>query len=345
MDRASFQALCPSKISIQIMKPEHASTYPEPLEAIVLAGTDANPRRMIKGQNKAFLEIGGLTLVRRVVEALLAAESVGQIFVVGPVDRLADSLAGLPDTVHVVKQAGKMLTNAWEAIHAAEKYHRDKIGKDDPQRPLLFLSCDLPLISPQAVDDFVARCATLDSQYDYNCSMLAGVAEESSLKKFYPDESGPGIVRPYVHLASCRVRLANIYVGRPRTLKNQEFLQTGFEHRKAEKWKNVLALTWRFLSQAGGLNAAWTTLRLQSTLMLAGGEGALYRSLRRRNPTERIENVCTKVLGGEIRMVITPYGGLSLDADKDEDFAILSQRFDDWASIGPVDSGPCRSGD
>ncbi|MEE4217151.1 MAG: hypothetical protein V2I48_06045, partial [Xanthomonadales bacterium] len=57
--------------------------YPEPLDAIVLAGTDDNPKRMIQGQNKAFLEIAGKILVRRVVEALLEARSVGQVFVVG----------------------------------------------------------------------------------------------------------------------------------------------------------------------------------------------------------------------------------------------------------------------
>jgi hypothetical protein len=34
-------------------------------------------------------------------------------------------------------------------------------------------------------------------------------------------------------------------------------------------------------------------------------------------------------------MVITPYGGLSLDADNEEDFDILSRRFADWATIGP----------
>mgnify|MGYP000544282929 CR=1 FL=1 len=70
----------------------HKAAYPEPLDAIVLAGTDSNPRRMIQGQNKAFLEIGGRPLVREVVEALLAAESIGDVYVVGPRDRLDEAL-------------------------------------------------------------------------------------------------------------------------------------------------------------------------------------------------------------------------------------------------------------
>lgn len=313
--------------------------YPSPLDAIVLAGTDDNPRRMIRGQNKAFLEIGGQTLVRRVVEALLQAATIGQVFVVGPSERLRAVLGGLPERVIVVEQAGKMLSNAWAAIYAAEARYRERQGRDDPQRPLLFISSDLPLVSAAAVDDFVGRCAREDQRQPENFSMLAGVAEEASLAQYYPDAGGPGIRRPYVHLAECKVRLANIYVGRPRTLSHQEFLQTGFDHRKAEKWKNVVALAWRFLGQAGGWQAAWLTLRLQATLLAARGrKGVLYRGLRRGNATQRIEQACGTVLGGSVRMVITPWGGLSLDADNDEDFQVLSRRFEEWQRFGPVES-------
>ena len=315
------------------------SRYPGPLDAIVLAGTDDNPRRLIRGQNKALLEISGTTLVRRVVEALLGADSIGQVFVVGPVDRLEVVLRGLPEQVIVVPQAGKMLANAWQAIDVSEEWFRRRHGHDDPDRPLLFISSDLPLISAAAVDDFVSRCAAMDSGQSGPFSMLAGVAEEASLRPFYPSEGHTGIVRPYVHLADCRLRLANIYVGRPRTLAHQEFLQTGFEHRKAEKWKNVLALAWYFLWQAGGLRATWITLRLQATLMAARGQGVIYRALRRGNTRTRIEQACGTVLGGSVRIVITPYGGLSLDADNEEDFKVLSERFDEWSRSGPASTG------
>jgi GTP:adenosylcobinamide-phosphate guanylyltransferase len=307
-----------------------------PLDAIVLAGTDTNPRRLLKGENKAFLEIGGQALVLRVVNALLQASTIGQVFVVGPSERLRQVLSGMPGQVTIVEQAGKMVGNAWQAIYASEARYRAIHGRDDPQRPLLFISSDLPLISSTSVDDFVQRSAIEDSRQEMKFSMLAGVAEEASLSRFYPVDGQAGIKRPYVHLADCRVRLANIYVGRPRTLLHQEFLQTGFDHRKAEKWKNVLGLTWHFLGQSGGWQAAWITLRLQATLMAARGKGTLYARMRRGNLTERIERACSTVLGGRVRMVITPYGGLSLDADNEEDFEILSRRFADWSLIGPA---------
>lgn len=313
------------------------AAYPEPLDAIVLAGTDDNPRRMIQGQNKAFLEIGGEALVRLVVEALLEAATIGQIFVVGPLDRLGAVLDGISPRVTLVAQRGKMLANTWEAIKAAEEYQRKRGNPDDPLRPMLALSCDLPLISAESVDDFVARCAGEDERAGEDYSLHCGVAEEASLQQYYPEPGKPGIRRPYVNFATCRVRLANIYVGRPRTMSNQAFLQTGFEHRKAAKLKNVLLLAWDFLSQSGGWHAAWLTLRMQATLVAEQRGWKIYRWLKKGNCARRTERVCSQVLGGAIKIVITPYGSLSLDADNEEDFLVLSQRLEEWKSVPPVE--------
>ena len=73
--------------------------YPFPLDAVVLAGTHQNLKRLICGRNKAFLEVGGQVLLRYVVNALLEAESIDQIFVVGPPDELLQELAGFPPRV------------------------------------------------------------------------------------------------------------------------------------------------------------------------------------------------------------------------------------------------------
>lgn len=315
------------------------AAYPSPLDAIVLAGTDSNPRRMILGKNKAFLELGGQNLVRRVVQALLDASSIGQVFVVGPEDRLRHALEGMPAGVVIVDQAGKMLANTWAAIHAAEARYFARHGIHDPDRPMLFISCDLPLISPAAVDDFVSRCATAESISGIDYSILAGVAEEESLKRYYRDGEGEGIIRPYVHLSSGLVRLANIYVGRPRKLSHQEFLQTGFSYRKAKDWHNVVSLVWSFFRQAGGWQAAWLTLRLQATLMLSKRRGKWYQRLRNKNTPERLERASGTVLGGTVKIITTPYGGLSLDVDDEDDYRILDQQFSNWSAIGPVSEG------
>ena len=324
------------------MKPTENSTgsaYPHPLDAILLAGTDTNARRLIKGQNKAFLELGGVALVRRVVEALIQADSIGQVFVVGPKLELEVVLSGVPSEVVVVEQAGQMLGNTWAAIHAAESRYFARHGVHDPDRPMLFTSCDLPLISARAVDDFVNRCAVEDDKVEHNYAILGGVAVEASLKSYYPRNGRDGIIRPYVHFNNGLARLANIYVGRPRKLAHQDFLQTGFSYRKAKDWHNVVLLTWSFFKQAGGFRAAWLTIRYQATLMASRRGGWLYRRLKSKNDPRQVELVTSIVLGGEVKIITTPYGGLSLDVDEEEDYRVLSENFDLWQSIDPVFPG------
>ena len=307
------------------------SVWPLPLDAIVLAGTDSNPKRMIQGRNKAFLEIGGEVLVRRVVEALLSASSIGLVFVVGPSEPLRKALDGLPGEVIIVEQVGRMLANTWAAIHASEARCLTGENGVDPERPLLFISCDLPLISAVAVDDFVARCARAEIAAQVHYSMFGGVAEEASLRRYYPEEGKPGIRRPYVHFSQELLRLANIYVARPRKLSHQEFLQTGFSYRKAKDWRNVMLLARSYLGQSGGWKAAWLTLKLQATLMASRRGGGLYSWLRKGNTMEKTELAMGTVLGGTVKIIITPYGGFSLDVDDEEDFQVLSLRFDDWS--------------
>ncbi|NND44074.1 MAG: NTP transferase domain-containing protein, partial [Xanthomonadales bacterium] len=301
--------------------------YGSPIDAIVLAGTHQNPRRLVDGRNKAFLDIAGRALVRHVVDALLDTEEIGEIFVVGPVSQLGVALEGVPSRVHTVQQEGKMLTNTWAAIYASESRHVSEPPEVTHARPLLVVSCDLPLISGPAIDDFVRRCAAEDRAAEQPYAMQVGVAEKAGVSPFYPGDGEPGIARPYVHLAFGRLRLANIYVGRPRWLSHQDFLQTGFTLRKAKDWRNVLKLVFNVLSQPGGWGAAWLTLRMQLALMLSRGEGKWYRRLKAGNTRERVEKSVGDVLGGRVRVVITPYGGLSLDVDDEEDYRILRERY------------------
>jgi hypothetical protein len=158
---------------------------------------------------------------------------------------------------------------------------------------------------------------------------MVGLADEDGLEPY----SENGIVRPFVELEFARIRLANIYVVRPWLMSNQEFLQTGFSFRKAINWRNVAGLTYSFLSQPGGFQAAWMTIRLQAAMLAARRGGRLYRRLRRWNTRDRVEARTSAVLGGPLRIVVTPFGGLSLDVDDEHDFRILTARYEDWMPI------------
>lgn len=312
---------------------QRADAYPFLLDAVVLAGTHQNAKRLIGGRNKAFLKVGGEVLVRHVVRALVEAETIDQVFVVGPADELLETLAGFPPCVRVIAQRGKMLTNAWAGIEAMEDFRRNDSDVPLKDRPLLAISCDLPLATGRSIDDFVARCAKEDNAAEVPYAMLAGVVDAPSVEPFHPVGDGLGIERPFVQLDFGRLRLANIYVGRPRNLSHQEFLQTGFSHRKAKDWRNVVALAFNFFKSHGGWQAAWLTMRVQLTLMLSKGGGRWYQRLKHGNTRERVEDSVSKVLGGPVRVVITPFGGLSLDVDDEEDLRVLDACYEKWAAI------------
>ena len=73
--------------------------------------------------------------------------------------------------------------------------------------------------------------------------------------------------------------------------------------------------------------------------MLAGQESYPTSRLKKGNTQERVEKSVSDTLGGLIKIVISPYGGLSLDVDDEEDFRVLDARYKDWAAItAAVDS-------
>ena len=310
-----------------------SNVYPFALDAVVLAGTHQNPKRLISGRNKAFLELGDQVLIRYVIDALLEANSIDRIFIVGPPEELASELTDIPSSVRIIAQRGKMLTNCWAGIEASEDIHRDDPVVPVDERPILIISCDLPLVTGRSVDDFVARCACVDNASKKKYALLAGVVDEPGVKPFHPRRDKLGIKRPFVEMEMGRLRLANIYVGRPRQLSRQEFLQTGFSYRKAKDWRNVVALTFNFFRSDGGWHAARLSMRMQLTLMLSKGKGRWYQKLKKGNTRERVEKAIGDTLGGSLRIVVTPFGSLSLDVDDQEDFRILDACYSDWAAI------------
>lgn len=310
-----------------------SGAYPFQLDAVVLAGTHQNPKRLIAGRNKAFLEVGGQVLFRYVVDALLAAVHIDQVFVVGPAEELLHELTDYPSRVHVIAQRGKMLTNCWAGIEASEDGHRNDPTLPLNDRPILIISCDLPLITGRAVDDFIRRCAQVDKESDTLGAMLVGVVDEHGVRPFYPEGDNHGIKRPFVELTGGRLRLANIYIGRPRNIGHQEILQTGFSYRKAKDWRNVVALVYSFFRRPHGWQSAWLTMRVQLTLMLSKRKGRLYRRLRAGNTEARAEKCLSDLLGGPVKIVTSPFGGLSLDVDDQEDYQVLDARYQEWAAI------------
>ena len=120
------------------------------VDAIVLAGAPADPDMQPVGgsSSRAMVEIGPKTMLQWVVDALEDAESVGRIIAVGEV--AADGID------EVVPPAGHFLENM---VHGL-----DACGTDEP---VLILSSDIPLVTSDAVDDFVDRALASGGEMCY----------------------------------------------------------------------------------------------------------------------------------------------------------------------------------
>lgn len=135
-------------------------------DAIVLAGGEAEPGLDPGLANKAFIVLAGRPLVGHVVGALQAARGVGRIAVAGPPDALRAALAG---GVTVVDGAGTLMDNVVRAIPFLET-----------TAPILVVAADIPLLTPRAVEDFIAACENNRADFHY------AIVPQDAMMRAYP---------------------------------------------------------------------------------------------------------------------------------------------------------------
>ncbi len=126
--------------------------------AVVLAGgpRDDVARMQLGAPNKAFVEIGGVTLVGRVLEALRASEAIDRIVVVAPVAMRGHRGLALADEVRA------------DGIRITESL-RSGIAGLAPDCDAAIVASDLPILTPAAVDDFITRVAAANADVAYGC--------------------------------------------------------------------------------------------------------------------------------------------------------------------------------
>jgi len=301
------------------------------VDAVVLAGTHTDRKKLIRGQNKAFLPVGGEVCLAQVLRALKSSLQIGRIFVVGPKE-LRRLLPPEDHGYRLIPEVGRMLDNAWAAFQATEDSHRTKApGEVLEDRPCLFLTSDIPLAVPEAIDDFAERCFALEEKRGERVDFFTGLADEVALAPFYPRPDRRGIRRPYMELRHQRVRLANIYLARPRRIRNLEVLQQGFAARKLTQWRSIGRLIKTFLQNPAGVRAVGHVVCFQTASLLgAAGMERLAAAPRRLLPLDSVERTASMMLGCRFTSVITPYGGLSLDIDDESDYAIIGENLAVW---------------
>jgi molybdopterin-guanine dinucleotide biosynthesis protein A len=188
------------------------------LPALIIAGGQPEPTNPLYqetlGQPRALLDMGGMTMLGRVLHGLSTAHSVGELVVAGLDERYWGAIEQ-PRPVTFLPSAGSLVGNVQQGL----AYLRPMYEGICPVA--LLCAGDIPHLEGGMVDELVAQAEPFDHLFYYPAVTPA------TMEKAYP-----GAQRTYVHLRG-KLELAGADVG----LLRYELLDTD-----REVWEEITAV-------------------------------------------------------------------------------------------------------
>lgn len=243
------------------------------VEAIVLAGAnnDGALGAVSDASHEALILLEGRPMVQYVLDALRAAPSVSRILVVGPVALLKKY--GDFDGIELHEAGSSMVENLQIGIERLK-----------PTGPVLVVTSDIPLISAEAVEDFVSRCEKLPADIYYPI-----ISKDVNETRF------PGVKRTYVRLKEGVFTGGNMALIKPEIVNScREMIAQAVAMRK---------------------NPVQLSRLLGFTFILK----LLFNRLTLREIEERVR----LILGFQGVGVVSPYPEVGIDVDKPEDLFLV----------------------
>ena len=242
------------------------------VDAVILAGGDGeviDPTCRFKG----LLPVAGKPMVEWVVDAFLGAETIGDIAVVMPT---AEGLGPWVDKVEkLVVSDQQFMDNVVAGVAA---FRTD--------RPVLVATGDIPLLTPEAIDDFATRSMATGADFVYP------LVTRTELERQFP-----GSERTYFRLKSGWHTGGNAMLVNPALVPAmRELGQRLFDLRK---------------SPVG-------------TVKVAGLGFAVKFVLGRLQPEDLADKI-QEVFGGTGAAVTTRHASLAVDVDKPSDLALAER--------------------
>ena len=247
----------------------------ERVNAVILAGGTLRlgPGDAARELDKAFVEVAGRTLIALTVSALREAERVDEVIAIGPHELLGHPVSLEVDAVHA-RRSTEGAENVELALAVAGQWPR-----------ALLTGCDLPLLSPTAVDDFVAR-APANAHIAYPMVRL-----EAARSRF------PGYSWRAVHLADGDfVGGAMLIVDLAEVRRHPDLVRRAFGERKSQ-------------------------LALARTL----GLGTVVQLMLRRATVASLTARIGAATGLQVAAVESPHPEIALDVDREEHLAMVTE--------------------
>jgi molybdopterin-guanine dinucleotide biosynthesis protein A len=245
---------------------------PARVPAVVLAGGRPDPEMAGVGLPKAFAPLRGRTMVDFVLDALRGSPRIERIMLVGP-RGLPPSVAPAVDAL--IPERGSLLDNLAAGLAGI-----------DPNRPVLALAADVPLLTPPAITEFVDAACALDADPGY------GVVPRADVERAFP-----GARKTYVRLRDGVFTGGSLFLITPGAfLRARPVLERAILARKRP----------------------WQLARLLGASTLIGlATGGLR--------IDALEARVERVAGIRARAVICHHPEIGLDVDRSEDLAAMER--------------------
>lgn len=242
------------------------------MDAIVLAGAmnSGALRKVSPAAFEAEIEIAGRPMLDYVLQALRSVSVIQRIIVVGPDSLLTSSMR---DKISLVVDRGdsldESLMNGLNVLNVEE--------------PVLIVTADIPLITREALEDFLMRCRARKGDIYYSF-----VSKEMNEQKY------PGVQRTYVRLKEGVFTGGNLALISPRVIRDHlETLKRAASMRK-KPLQLFAMLGWKYLFK------------------LIGGKLTI----------REIEERVAKILSFKAIGIVSPYPEVGIDVDKPSDLVL-----------------------
>ncbi|HHV17272.1 MAG TPA: NTP transferase domain-containing protein [Thermoanaerobacterales bacterium] len=242
------------------------------MKALILAGTQEDCPLSKVHANKALIKIHGREMINYIIDALRNLDIIDTVAVVGPTQEL------LP-----IKNQADVIVNG-ESSMTANILKGVEIFSDDDM--ILISTSDIPMITSEAIGDFVEKSLILDADFCYPI-----VPKEENENKY------PGVKRTYVKIKDGTFTGGNMVLVKAGTVKRCV--------KKAEAFMSYRKKPWKL---AGILGINFVIKLLMGTLTI-----------------KQLEDRVSDLFGIKARAVICPYPEIGTDVDKDSDLELAAR--------------------
>ena len=234
---------------------------------LILAGAenDGALQECSPAKNEALIDINGKPMIGFIIETLEKTTEIHRIVIVGPESELQTMYPGH----EIIENQGSIMDNLSKGLQHTKN-----------EEYVLILTSDIPMITKEAISDFLQRCEQREGDLYYPIN-----------SKEVSEEAFPGVKRTFVRVKDGTFTGGNVFL-----------VRTEAALRSLPKAKEFIAMRKKPIKLAGILGVSFILRFLTKTLTIRAAE-------------ERV----SKILGLKAVAVISPFAEIGVDVDKPDD--------------------------